>query len=438
MTFSPIRSGTWTGTRSAGTSEGAPGVHADDRLLGQRGRPDRQLRQAADRLRAPPASPLREEYAPDDEVELIIRDLDDDHMLKIMARENLEEWGTSAAVEHETVRAVVEAYAKGQVHLSALDPKTHNNQLRYAPSFVMGDSPYPGTDYPYTARQVAEFLGWLEPSGDPQRKVYDGLSALEFIEEGILNESDFTGLSTKQARAVVEQARTAKREREVQARLAEQAAEQQRKAAEEAERQRARAEEERKRREEQAGRAREEAERQRRLDQAEEAARRARAAEEARRQAEERQHAATARAAQERERGRQQASTVGRHVSREISSGRRGYQQAKDIAHEVRDKREAPPPHIDEYAFKLAAKLNRILEGDYDDRAKELDVLVRFQSNMSANSLKELSAVLQGIADRAQKYRDKLLTPARQQQDEGQVVEGAVVYEHLGRAEIGQ
>ena len=34
---------------------------------------------------------------------LIVRDLDDTAMLQIMARENLEEWGISAEVEHETV-----------------------------------------------------------------------------------------------------------------------------------------------------------------------------------------------------------------------------------------------------------------------------------------------------------------------------------------------
>src|SRR5215469_5150343 len=53
---------------------------------------------------------LREEYEkePNREIELIIHDLDDEAMIKVMARENMEEWGTSAAVEQETVRATVE------------------------------------------------------------------------------------------------------------------------------------------------------------------------------------------------------------------------------------------------------------------------------------------------------------------------------------------
>jgi hypothetical protein len=104
---------------------------------------------------------LREEYAPDHEVSLIVRDLDDTHMLQVMARENLEEWGTSAAVEHETVRAVVEAYAKGQIKLPA-PPSSVQRGLRFAPSFVEPSvSDRSETDgHPYTASQIGEFLGW--------------------------------------------------------------------------------------------------------------------------------------------------------------------------------------------------------------------------------------------------------------------------------------
>src|ERR1035441_7673536 len=255
---------------------------------------------------------LREEYAPDHEVSLIVRDLDDTHMLQVTARENLEEWGTSAAVEHETVRAVVEAYAKGQIKLPA-PPSSVQRGLRFAPSFVEPSvSDRSETDgHPYTASQIGEFLGWLKPSGDVQDKVHDALAALELIEDDVLKEADFDGLTTMQAHAVVEQARRAKRERETQARLPEQRAEEQRKKAEQAERQRARAEEDRERREAQAARARDEAERQRRWDQAEAAARQAAAAEEDRRQAAERQQANTERAAREREHGRQQARAVG-------------------------------------------------------------------------------------------------------------------------------
>src|SRR5438309_6864315 len=35
---------------------------------------------------------LKDEYGPNHKVNLIIRDLDDEHMIQIMARENMEEW----------------------------------------------------------------------------------------------------------------------------------------------------------------------------------------------------------------------------------------------------------------------------------------------------------------------------------------------------------
>jgi hypothetical protein len=193
--------------------------------LGPDGRP--QIAYGHHRLFA-----LREEFGADREVSLIIRELDDDHMLKIMARENMEEWGTSAAVEQETVRAVVEAYAAGKIDLELPDPKARG--LRYAPSFCALSADR-SADKPYSPQTVAKFLGWLKPSGGAQDKVAFALSALEFIEDGILSEADFDGLTTLQARAVVDQARKVKREREQAARLAEREAERARQAAEQAE-----------------------------------------------------------------------------------------------------------------------------------------------------------------------------------------------------------
>jgi ParB-like chromosome segregation protein Spo0J len=49
---------------------------------------------------------LQEVYSPDYMVEVPIKDLSDELMLKIMANENMEEWQSSVAVIDETVRAV--------------------------------------------------------------------------------------------------------------------------------------------------------------------------------------------------------------------------------------------------------------------------------------------------------------------------------------------
>ena len=104
---------------------------------------------------------LREEYGPDDKVDLIIRDLHDHAMLQIMARENMEEWGTSASVEHETIRAVVEAYAEGRIELESPDDKTPTRSIRYAPSFTRGDVLLARGEHPYTVERIASFLGWV-------------------------------------------------------------------------------------------------------------------------------------------------------------------------------------------------------------------------------------------------------------------------------------
>lgn len=103
---------------------------------------------------------LRQEYGPDHEIPLTIRPLDDDMMLKIMARENQEEWGTSAWVLMETVRALVLAYADGKIALGK--PETAPHGLRFAPSFRGVANLYASRDYPYTVVTLAAFLGWWQ------------------------------------------------------------------------------------------------------------------------------------------------------------------------------------------------------------------------------------------------------------------------------------
>jgi ParB-like nuclease domain len=350
---------------------------------------------------------LKEEYPPDHEVELIIRDLGDEQMLKIMANENMSEWGSSVQVEHETVRAVVEAYAKGQIHLDR--PLLYSYTWRCAPSFAERNPGTSGADdpHPYTANGVAAFLGWTKESGEATVRVTDALAALEFIESGILTEADFSGLGTAQAHVVIQQARRAKREREVQAKLAEQAAERQRKAAEEAQRRKVQAEEERRKREEQAARAREETERQRRLAQAEEARQAAAIADQQRILAEQRQRVATQRAEQERQEGRQEAQKVARHVGGQIKSGKIGVHGARDAANEVRQKKDMPPPMIDEFARRIAVQLHKILH-EQDGTAKNLEELIRFQSYMNDHSIGQLIAELDSLIGRAESLRDSL------------------------------
>lgn len=156
---------------------------------------------------------LRRTYGPDYEVGIVVRDFTDDQMLQIMARENMEEWGSSAWVEMETVRAVVEAYGAGQITL-AKPAENNRRNWRVAPSFVLGERPRTPASAPYTAQEVAAFLGWTKPSGEAQGKVLTALAALALIEQGHLVDANFAGMSTSQAEALVRETHDVLREQE--------------------------------------------------------------------------------------------------------------------------------------------------------------------------------------------------------------------------------
>src|SRR5260370_28626400 len=77
-------------------------------------------------------------------------------MLRMMADENMEEWGHGVAIVHETVRSVVEAHAAGRIDLGPVPEDTPSDKVRWAPSFVQGVLCPPGErrPRPYTAGTV--------------------------------------------------------------------------------------------------------------------------------------------------------------------------------------------------------------------------------------------------------------------------------------------
>jgi ParB-like chromosome segregation protein Spo0J len=136
---------------------------------------------------------LRAVYPATKEFNFIIRDLSDTEMAKIMAAENMEEWGSDADVEQETVRAIVRGYADGRIKLGDLPAKTAKTSVRYAPSFAIGDGAGPAKDHPYTTAMLIEFLGWNE------YRVSTALKALALIESGKVKAETYKGLSAEQA-----------------------------------------------------------------------------------------------------------------------------------------------------------------------------------------------------------------------------------------------
>lgn len=139
---------------------------------------------------------LNEIYGPRKQFDFIVKDLSDTDMARIMAHENMEEWGSQADVEQETIRAIVEGYAEGLIDLPLINSRLPKSQVRYAPSFTPGSTHGHDHEYPYTIEMLVEFLGWT------RSKVEIALQSLFLIEQEFLSEDDYKGLTQTEAKAV--------------------------------------------------------------------------------------------------------------------------------------------------------------------------------------------------------------------------------------------
>lgn len=122
-------------------------------------------------------------------------------MLKMMADENLREWGSSVTVDQETIRAVVLAYAEGKIELERPGKDTPKKTIRYAPGFIQGNVPEAFQERPYTAESIAAFLGWKYD------KVRPALAALELQERAGLDPGLYDGLTAERAEILTRKAR---------------------------------------------------------------------------------------------------------------------------------------------------------------------------------------------------------------------------------------
>jgi hypothetical protein len=131
-----------------------------------------------------------------------------------MARENLEEWGSSAWFEMETIKAVVEAYAAGEIELPPMPKDTPKKRILYAPHFVSAKSPSdvgPVSDQrPYSMAQVARLIGWTRSRDKDQPNLLrashaceTAFRALELMELGLLKAKDCRNLTREQLAALV-------------------------------------------------------------------------------------------------------------------------------------------------------------------------------------------------------------------------------------------
>jgi len=321
---------------------------------------------------------LLEHFGPNHVVEVIDKPLDDAHMIKVMAAENMDEWGTSAIVEIETVEAVVKAFAEGRIKLNkAGQPKA----ARYAPSFIPGKGKSETSDFSYNAETIGEFLGWTYgKEKKASDKVYHALTALQYIEEGIIELSAFDGLTSSGIKAVVTEARQAREYKDIRAKEAEREAEAARKEAEEAEKAEARA------------RAREDQEK---------ARRKAAEREEAERQAAYKR----AEAEEYRKQGQQAASKVTKAVSAHLRSGG-GTKTAPDVAIQavpLHDRKASP--NIEDYLSKALTPIWQFCQED--THAEKLNRVLEFKDELDRSVLTNAARTLRDVRDRMEWWAKK-------------------------------
>lgn len=159
-----------------------------------------------------------------DQVDIIVRDLTNEQMIQMMSRENLEEWGSSAWVEMETIRATIEAYGRGEIEMPRVPTKTNITLVREAhPEYVQAwharvappehnsqrtDTKWSLADFkrPYTKLTVARFLGCINRDRDglgPSFGCRAAFRALDLIELGLLEERELKGLTRTQMDVLV-------------------------------------------------------------------------------------------------------------------------------------------------------------------------------------------------------------------------------------------
>jgi len=130
----------------------------------------------------------------EESAEFIVKDLDDETMLKMMLLENIRE-GESISAERESIKALVESYAQGELELGAV--KGRKDQHRYAPSFILAVEG--NASKPYTAKTIEAYLD----KAIPESRIKTHLRALEAIEKGLITETQLQHLSIKRTNGLL-------------------------------------------------------------------------------------------------------------------------------------------------------------------------------------------------------------------------------------------
>ena len=136
----------------------------------------------------------KKKYGDKAKITLIVRDISDEDMLRMMADENKQEWETSATLEQETVRAVVLAYADGKIELEKPKYKGRGGGIRLAPGFCITES-WNGKEKVYTAESIGKFLRWMQPDGRVSMRIRNALDVLETQEKLAIPDKDMAEIN---------------------------------------------------------------------------------------------------------------------------------------------------------------------------------------------------------------------------------------------------
>ena len=123
---------------------------------------------------------------------VVLKELSDDEMLRMMVDENATEYGHDFFTILNSVSAVVRAYGMGSVDIDPPPPGARDQ--REAPA---GSAEAPRM---YTAGTIARYMGWTRESGKggaeaPALRVLIALNALELIEREVLTLEEFRGIT---------------------------------------------------------------------------------------------------------------------------------------------------------------------------------------------------------------------------------------------------
>jgi len=144
-----------------------------------------------------------------EKVDIIVRDLTNEQMIQLMARENLEEWGTNAYIEAQTVESTIRAYGAGEIQLPEVERIDGNTRYANKEKRI----------FPYTALSIAKFLGWSNynekaEKEQPNHACKVAFEMLDAFELGIVSRKELRGVKRDVAREIISKAMALHREQE--------------------------------------------------------------------------------------------------------------------------------------------------------------------------------------------------------------------------------